>query len=108
MHALTKLQYTLDGPPDMRDYAKVVHSAVCVLRTFLTSEDIQDVSLWSELSDLEKIDDELQARSVRPPQIGTYGYATRSPAWAYFATATSSLDNDIQIALGAELIIGNQ
>jgi hypothetical protein len=107
MHALTKLQYTLDGPPDMRDYAKVVHSAVCVLRTFLTSEDIQDVSLWSELSDLEKIDQELQARSVRPHPIGTHGYATRNPAWAYFATATYSLANDVQIALGAEFIVAH-
>jgi hypothetical protein len=107
LHALTKLVFTLDGPPDMRDYAKVVHSAVLALRTFITSEDIQDVGFWSELSDLEKIDDELQARSVRPRQISTYGYATRNPAWAYFATATSSPDNDIQIALGAELIIAN-
>lgn len=107
LHALSKLQFTLGGPPDMRDYANVVHTAVLVLREFLTSEDIQDISLWQELTDLETLERELQSRRGRAHPIGTHGYATKHPAWAYLATTTSSVSNDVQIALGAELIVAH-
>lgn len=106
-HVLTKLQFTLDGPPDMRDYIEVVHSASHVLRTFLTSEDIKDVDLWQELTDLENLDKELQSRPARPHPIGTHGYATRHPAWAHFATLASSPSNDIKTVLGAEFIVAH-
>lgn len=107
MHALTKLHFACDGPPDMRCYRQVVHSAAKSLRHFLRTEDITDVGIWQDLIALEKLDQELQALPSRLHPLARRGIATKYPAWDYLSELTSNPPEDIQVAIGAELVISH-